>query len=282
MKEAMFYTKLENKTVKCNLCPNECIIENNNIGICRVKKNIDGILYAISYGEISGYSLDPIEKKPIKDYKPGSYIFSIGSYGCNLKCKFCQNYEISQGNPNTLYFSPNEIVEKAKKYKESIGIAYTYNEPIVNYEFVLDCLKLAKKGNLDNVLVTNGFINEEPLKELLKYVDAVNIDLKAFNDNFYSKICSGNIEPVKKSIKIAAEMTHVELTVLLIDNLNTDKNELISMFKWIKKIDNTIPVHLSRYFPRYFMKNPPTKNSTMLEVFSIAGKYLKNVYLGNI
>ncbi|MEA1974491.1 MAG: AmmeMemoRadiSam system radical SAM enzyme [Bacillota bacterium] len=282
MKEASFYSKKDDNVVKCELCPNKCIIKNNCFGICRVRKNIDGILYAIAYGEISGYNLDPIEKKPIKNYKQGSFIFSVGSYGCNFKCKFCQNYEIAHGNPNTLYFSPKDLIDKAKKYKNSIGIAYTYNEPIVNFEYILDCAKLAKKEGFDNVLVTNGYICEKPFKELLQYVDAVNIDLKAYNDKFYLDICEGKLDSVKKSILIAAEITHVEITTMLIDELNTDKNELISMFKWISEIDKTIPMHLTRYFPRYKMTNPQTKISTMLEAFSIASRYLKNVYLGNI
>jgi pyruvate formate lyase activating enzyme len=282
MKEAKYYIKKENGLVKCNLCPHGCFIKNNEVGICRVRKNIDGVLYAISYGEISGYSLDPIEKKPIKNYKPGSYVFSFGSYGCNFECKFCQNYEIAHYNPNTLYFSPEELVNKAIKYKDSIGIAYTYNEPIVNFEYVLDCAKLAKKKGLDNILVTNGFICEEPFRELLKYIDAINIDLKAFNNKFYREICSGELNYVKENIKIAAKLTHLEITCLLIDDLNTDKIELEHMFKWISEIDNTIPIHLTRYFPRYKMKKPKTKVSTILETFSIASRYLKNVYLGNI
>lgn len=282
MKEAMFYEKLDNKKVKCNLCPNNCKINVDNTGICRVRKNIDGKLYALSYGKISGYALDPIEKKPINNYKPGSYIFSIGSYGCNLKCKFCQNYQIAHGNPQTLFFTPEETIEKAKKYNQSIGLAYTYNEPIINYEYILECAKLAKKEGLDNILVSNGFINKEPFIKLLEYIDAANIDLKAFNTKFYEEICASNLEDVKNSIILAAKYTHLEITTLLIDNLNTKPNEIEKLAKWISNIDKNIPLHLSRYFPCYKMNRPQTKISTMFESYAIAKKYLNNVYLGNV
>src|SRR6056297_559351 len=220
MKEALYYEKKENKKIRCVLCPKYCMISEGDTGICRVRKNIDGKLYALSYGKITGYHLDPIEKKPLYNYKKGSMIFSIGSYGCNLTCKFCQNYEIAHGNPRTIDLTIDDIIEKAKEDSRSIGIAYTYNEPLINYEFTLDCAKKAKEEGLDNVLVTNGYINEEPLRELLKYIDAINIDLKAFNNDLYKNICGGTIEEVKESILIAAKEAHIEITCLVIDDLN--------------------------------------------------------------
>jgi pyruvate formate lyase activating enzyme len=282
MKEALYYKKLKNQKVKCNLCPKYCVISKDNIGICRVRKNIDGKLYAISYGKITGYHLDPIEKKPLYNYKKGSMVFSFGSYGCNLTCRFCQNHEIAHGNPRTVNLSIDEIIKKTKEDPRSIGIAYTYNEPLINYEFTLDCAKKAKENGLDNILVTNGYINEEPLKELLKYIDAINIDLKAFNNDFYKTICGGSIEEVKKNIVLSAKQTHVEITCLVIDDLNSNQDEILDMVQWIASIDKDIPLHLARYFPRYKMTKPATKVDTLFNLFNIAKKYLNNVYLGNV
>lgn len=282
MKEAMFYEKLEDHTVKCNLCPHYCVINENKTGICRIRKNINGKLMSLSYGKISGYAMDPIEKKPLIKYKPGSTIFSVGSYGCNLKCKFCQNYRIAHGDPDCIDLTPKALVEQAKKQKDNIGIAYTYNEPLINYEYVLETAKLAKKEGLDNVLVTNGFINKEPFQTLLPYIDAANIDLKAFNDEFYKDICFGSLEEVKEIIKLAYNQIHLEITVLLIDDLNTDKNELENMFQWISDLDQEIVVHLARYFPRYKLKNPPTTIETLMDSQKLAKKYLNNVHLGNV
>lgn len=282
MKEAMYYEKKENLKVKCLLCPKYCSINNGRTGLCRVRKNIEGTLYAMSYGKISGFHLDPIEKKPLSNYKSGTMVFSIGSYGCNFTCKFCQNYEIAHGNPQTIDMSIGEVIKRAKEDPRSIGIAYTYNEPLINYEFILECSKEAKKENLDNILVTNGYINEEPLAELLPYIDAMNIDLKAFNNKFYKEICGGSMEAVKKSIVQSAKMTHVEITCLVIDDLNSNQDEILDMVQWIASIDKDMPLHLSRYFPRYKMKRPPTKVDTLFNLYKIAKKILNNVYLGNI
>jgi pyruvate formate lyase activating enzyme len=282
MKEAMFYEQLDNKTVQCHLCPHRCIIEENKTGICRIRKNVDGKLMSLSYGKISSYAMDPIEKKPLIDYKSGSQILSIGSYGCNLKCKFCQNYRIAHGTPNCIDLSPKALVAKAKKQKDNIGIAYTYNEPLINYEYVLETAKLAKEQGLDNVLVTNGYINKEPFQQLLPYIDAANIDLKAFNNDFYQEICFGSLAEVKEIIALAYDQIHIELTVLLIDDLNTDQKELEQMFQWISSLDETIVVHLARYFPRYKLNNPPTAIETLVESQKLARKYLKNVHLGNV
>lgn len=282
MKEALYYEKRENQKVKCFLCPKNCLISESNTGICRVRKNIHGKLYALSYGKITGYHLDPIEKKPLYNYKKGSMVFSIGSYGCNLTCKFCQNYEIAHGKPRTLDLTIDDIIEKAKEDSRSIGIAYTYNEPLINYEFTLECARKAKEEGLDNILVTNGYINEEPLKELLKYIDAINIDLKAFNNEFYRSICGGTIEEVKRSILIAAKEVHIEITCLVIDDLNSNRDEILDMVQWIASIDKNIPLHLARYFPRYKMTKPPTKVDTLFNLYDIAKEHLNNVYLGNV
>ncbi len=282
MKEALYYEKKDNLKVKCLLCPKCCMITEGNTGICRVRKNIEGTLYAISYGKITGFYLDPIEKKPLKHYKKGSMVFSLGSYGCNLTCKFCQNYEIAHGNPRTIDLSIDAVIKKAKEDPRSIGIAYTYNEPLINYEFTLACAKKAKAEGLDNILVTNGYINEEPLKELLKYIDAMNIDLKAFNNDFYKNICGATIEEVKRSIALSAKLVHVEITCLVIDGLNSNADEILEMVQWIASIDKDIPLHLARYFPRYKMTRPATEVDTLLKLYKIAKKDLNYVYLGNV
>lgn len=282
MKEALYYEKREHQKVKCMLCPKYCVISDGNTGICRVRKNIDGILYALSYGKITGYHFDPIEKKPLYNYKKGSMVFSFGSYGCNLTCKFCQNHEIAHGNPRTIDLSIEDIIKKAKEDSRSIGIAYTYNEPLINYEFTLACAKKAKEEGLDNILVTNGYVNKEPLEELLKYIDAINIDLKAFNNDFYKNICGGTIDEVKKNIILSAKKAHIEITCLVIDNLNSNQDEILEMVKWIASIDKDIPLHLARYFPRYKMTKPATKVDTLFSLHNIAKEYLNNVYLGNV
>lgn len=282
MKEALYYEKKEALKVKCLLCPKYCMISDGSTGLCRVRKNIEGTLYALSYGKISSYHLDPIEKKPLNNYKKGSMVFSFGSYGCNFTCKYCQNYEIALGNPRTIDLSIDNIIKKAKEDPRSIGIAYTYNEPLINYEFVLACAKKAKQEGLDNILVTNGYINEEPLKELLKYIDALNIDLKAFNNDFYKNICGGTIESVKRSIVLSAKESHVEITCLVIDGLNSNQDEILEMVKWIASIDKDMPLHLSRYFPRYKMTRPPTNVDTLFNLYKIAKTHLNNVYLGNV
>lgn len=282
MHKASFYLKKENEIVKCELCPNKCVLKVNKIGKCMVRKNIDGELYNLSYGKISSMSLDPIEKKPIYQYKPKSKVYSIGSYGCNFTCDFCQNHHIAQNKPKTIYMSPEDVIKKAKEKKDNIGIAYTYNEPLINFEFIYDCSKLAKDNNLDNILVTNGYINSKPLKKILPLIDAVNIDIKAFNNQFYKDICDGNLSVVKKNIKLAYEYTHVELTLLLIDDLNTNKEELKKLFQWIGRIDKNIVLHITRYFPCYKMKKPKTKMKTLLDAYTEAKKYLNNVFLGNV
>jgi len=284
--KAQYYNKLENNTVRCVLCPHNCRIRNGEWGICSVRRNIDGDLYAESYGQISSIALDPIEKKPLYHFHPGSYILSVGSYGCNLRCLFCQNYSISMEAPNTVYISPENLIYKAFELKKSdnIGLAYTYNEPLINYEYVLDCCKLAKAKNLKNILVTNGYIREEPFKEILPYIDAMNIDLKSFYNDFYRKICGGKSDFVKNTIYTAATSgCHVEITTLIIPGLNDTEKEMEELSSWIADISSDIPLHLSRFFPRYKLTDKEfTPRATLDKLAQIAGKHLKYVHLGNV
>lgn len=286
MKKAQYFEKLDEKTVRCELCPHYCIINDNKKGICDIRVNENGELYSLVYGKASAVNTDPIEKKPLYHFFPGQTILSVGSIGCNFKCKFCQNYDIAQpasGEFRRLHdLSPQAIIDLAKKEK-SFGIAYTYNEPIVWYEYMLDTAKLAHENQLKNVVVSNGFINEKPLAELLNYIDAFNIDLKAFENDFYKKFASGRIDPVKDSlIKIKDSGCHVEITNLVIPGLNDDKDVFQKMVKWISgNLGKDTPLHLSRYFPTFKLDIESTPPETLLSLFEIADSELDHVYLGN-
>jgi len=281
--EALYCEKLDKNLVICHLCPNECRIQDGKHGSCGVRVNRQGILYSEVYGKATGIHLDPIEKKPLYRYHPGENILSIGTKGCNFHCDFCQNFHISQepGSP-TFSITSETIVNRAKE-ERSFGIAYTYNEPFIWYEFVLDTAKLARKNGLKNVLVTNGYVNREPLEEMLPFIDAMNIDVKSFDENFYINICKGRVKPVLETVKIAAKKCHVELTNLIIPTLNDSDEAIRKMVSWI--CDNTppnTPLHLSRYFPCYNMALPVTPIETMKRAEKIAKERLTYVYLGNV
>lgn len=283
MKEALYYEKGNDGVVRCFLCPHHCRISPGKVGICKVRQNIDGRLYSENYGKVSSINLDPIEKKPLYHFHPGSIILSIGSYGCNFRCNFCQNWQIAQQTKvATEQISAEEIVNIAVNQKNNIGIAYTYNEPSIWYEYVLDCAKLARQADLKNILVTNGFIEKEPLESLLPYIDAMNIDVKAFNDNFYKNFTSGDLSSVKQTIEIAQDKCHVEITTLLIPGINDSEAEIKSLAKWIANLRKDIPLHLTRYFPNYKMDLPATPVETIKNARELAKKYLDYVYTGNI
>ena len=287
IKEAMFYHKLGNKGVHCFLCPHNCKIPNGGRGFCGVRKNSDGILYTLNYGEISSIAVDPIEKKPLYRFHPGSYILSVGSIGCNLKCPFCQNHTIAQVKPeevNTQYADSEAVVAKAVSLlsQGNIGIAYTYNEPSIWYESVYETAKLAKDRGLLNVMVTNGYLSREPLEQLLPNIDAMNIDLKAFNPEFYRELLKGGLEEVQASIQLAAANCHVEVTALIIPGRNDSEEEMEQMAAWLSALSPEIPLHLSRYFPRYEMTGEATPIDTLNRLKQIAERHLKYVFLGNV
>ncbi|MFH1578326.1 MAG: AmmeMemoRadiSam system radical SAM enzyme [Candidatus Omnitrophota bacterium] len=283
VKEALFYEPLSDHKVKCNLCPHACKILPGKCGFCRVRENQKGKLYSLIYSQITSLALDPIEKKPLYHFHPGEYILSVGTKGCNLSCPFCQNWSISQKSDVPLKeISPGEIIRKAKQYK-SFGIAYTYNEPFVWYEFVLDTAILARKEGLKNVLVTNGYINPRPLDKIIPFIDAMNIDLKSMENEFYRKFCQGNLENVLATIKRASGACHVELTNLVIPGLNDKDENFIMLVDWVLNfLGPKIPMHFSRYFPCYRMDLPPTPPATLKRAEAIARKKLKYVYLGNL
>ncbi|MBU5437064.1 AmmeMemoRadiSam system radical SAM enzyme [Tissierella sp. MSJ-40] len=277
----MYYKKGEASKVYCSLCPHYCSISENKAGKCRVRKNIEGTLYTLNYGKITSYAYDPIEKKPLYHFYPGSNIFSIGSFGCNLACEFCQNWEIVNKETLTMEIEDQDMLTLSTA-KHSIGIAYTYNEPTIWFEYVRHLLDVIKDKNLKNILITNGYINEEPLRQLLPYIDAMNIDLKSINDSFYNNICKGSLEPVLKTIEISSKVTHIEVTTLVIDGENSSLEEIDSLSQKIASINKSIPLHLSRYFPAYKMKRQPTNFNTLMEARNIARKHLDYVYIGNV
>ncbi len=284
MKESRYYEEMGNGVVRCTICPHNCIIKIGRKGFCQAIQNFDGKLFSINYGQITAIHLDPIEKKPLYHYRPGSLILSIGSFGCNFRCGFCQNHTISMGKEyDVVHRSPKQIVEKAIALRPNIGIAYTYNEPIIFFEFMRDIAIEAKNNNLDNILVSNGFINKEPLNEISPLLDAANIDLKAFNNEFYEKITRGKLNDVLNTIEILYDNNvHLEITHLLIQGFNDNIKEFKKMIKWIAAIDKTIPLHISRYYPAYKFTASATNASLIKHYADVAKEVLDYVYIGNV
>lgn len=283
MREALHYQHDEQR-VACCLCPKECVIPEGKTGFCRVRRNRGGILYAENYAACSSSALDPIEKKPLYHFYPGSTIVSLGTWGCNFACRFCQNWQIAQDSPQTRTLLPQQAAELAAYYKNkgNIGIAYTYSEPSVWYEYILDTAQAVSAAGMKNILVTNGYINPKPLAELLPYIDAMNIDVKAYQEEFYRNMCSGGLEAVKRTVETASRHCHVEITTLLVPGYNDTLNEINRLAEWLAGIDSDIPLHLSRYFPNYKLDLPPTPPETMIAAKDAAQKQLNYVYLGNI
>lgn len=272
--------------MRCEICPIGCNLSEGEVGFCKARINRGGRIVAENYGKITSIGMDPIEKKPLRRFFPGSQILSVGSYGCNFRCSFCQNYRISmiETPVDTLNISPSQLVRHALDFvpKGNIGLAYTYNEPLVGYEFVMDCAKLAVEKGLKNVVVTNGYINEKPLKALLPYIHAFNIDLKGFSTEFYKKV-GGDLEVVKNTITIAAEKSHVEVTTLVIPGENDKDEEIRRLSQWLASVDKAIPLHLSRFFPTFRMLDKePTSIDHIYNLANIARESLLYVYEGNV
>ncbi|MEI6050601.1 MAG: AmmeMemoRadiSam system radical SAM enzyme [Bacteroidota bacterium] len=277
--------KITNNKAECLLCPHSCKITKDKKGICGVRKNTGEAIELMTYGVISGFSPDPVEKKPLYHFFPGHKILSIGSYGCNMKCDFCQNFNISQKIPESFIpeTTPEKIVKTALATEKNIGIAFTYNEPVIWFEFMRDTAILAKNEGLFTVMVSNGFVNSEPLNEIIQFIDAFNIDLKAFNQNFYHKLTGADIEPVKNCLKqIAKSGKHLEITTLVIPGQNDDEKEMALQSEWIAaELGRNVPLHLSRYFPMFQRNDPPTSQETLNRLYEIASKNLDHVYMGN-
>lgn len=288
MHEALFYTAVKNEMVQCYLCPQNCRIKPGDLGDCRVRMNRSGMLSSEVYGKVEALNLDPVEKKPLYHFFPGTRILSVGTAGCNLHCQFCQNHELSQcgitGRSTLHEFTPDELVGLAKETPDNIGLAFTYNEPVVNYEFMLNTAVKAKAVGLQTAMISNGYIHTNPLQNLLEAIDAFNIDLKAFNRKFYQKYCKGRLAPVLDAIKqIAKTGKHLELTTLVIPGLNDDFNDFEMLCRWIAdETGNSTVLHLSRYFPGYRLRLAPTPAKTLFQLYDLAKDYLHHVYLGNL
>ncbi len=270
----------------CQVCMHHCSLKPGQRGICKARKNEDGKIVCENYGQVTSLNLDPIEKKPLNMFYPGSLILSVGSYGCNLRCPFCQNYEISMTDGDravSRYMSPQELTERAQKYRMvgNIGVAFTYNEPLVGWEYVRDAAKLVHAYGMKNVMVTNGSASLSVLEELLPYIDAMNIDLKGIRKEYYRKL-GGDLETVKAFIARAAEGCHVELTTLVVPGENDGLSEMAEEAEWIASVNREIPLHITRFFPRYHMTDrEATDVRRIYEMKETAERYLPYVYVGN-
>lgn len=276
---------MENK-VTCDLCPIYCKISEGSIGLCKARSNIEGKIVSLSYGKVIAIDLDPIEKKPLKFFYPGSKILSVGTFGCNMACPFCQNYQIARAGSKDLSsydISPENLIDIALNLKErgNIGIAFTYNEPTINFEYVKDTFVLAKKAGLETVLVTNGQINEPYLKDLIDLTKAWNIDLKSFSKKVYKSL-GGDLPTTLNTIEKVSKFSHLEITSLIVPGISDNLEDFKKEVDFISGINPKIPLHLSRYFPAYKYKEEATSLELMKKMKKIAEEKLKNVVLGNV
>ncbi len=292
MKEALFYEKLDDSAVYCHLCAHECKIADHKFGLCGVRENVGGLLYTHAYGHLVAEHVDPIEKKPLYHFLPGSSSFSIATVGCNFRCGFCQNWEISQApskreqgvSLSEEEFTPQDLVDEALG-NDCQSIAYTYTEPTIFFEYAYDIAKLAKARGLRNVFVTNGYMTKACLKGIASYLDAANVDLKFFKESSYRKHCSASLSPVLDSIKLMKDLgIWVEVTTLIIPGINDSEEELGGIAKFIFSVDKDIPWHVSRFHPDYkFTGYPTTPEETLKKAQSLGeGIGLKFVYAGNV
>ncbi|WP_432642772.1 AmmeMemoRadiSam system radical SAM enzyme [Acidaminococcus sp.] len=272
--------------ISCTLCPHHCSLASGAVGFCRARENAGGKIADRNYGLLTALALDPIEKKPLRRFHPGSVILSVGSFGCNLHCPFCQNASISQAGKEAarLKVLPRQLLQLALEYKRkagNIGVAFTYNEPLVGYEYVRDCARLLKEKGLATVLVTNGMIDSRAWQDLLPFVDAANIDLKGFTPDFYHWL-QGNLETVKTNIRLAvAAGCHVEVTTLVIPGKNDSDREMMQEAAWLASLSPELPLHLSRCFPRWQLDIPATPVPAIYHLAAVARKWLQYVYEGN-
>lgn len=288
-KKALWWEKLEDKKVRCTLCPRYCILKDGQIGFCSIRKNIDGILYAISYGKTTGFAVDPIEKKPLFHFLPGSDILSFGTVGCNLGCKFCQNWtstKVKMDEIHSVSATPEQVVQLAKE-NDVRSIAYTYNDPTIFGEYVIDVSKLAREEGIKSVMVTAGYIDKEARKDVYKYIDAANVDLKAFTEKFYWELTQSHLNDVLDTLIWLKQETNVwiELTTLLIPDENDSPKEIKQMCEWIlENLGDSVPLHFTAFHPTFKMMNKErTPISTLIRARSIAVQQgIKYCYLGNV
>jgi pyruvate formate lyase activating enzyme len=293
IKEAKFWATIPGKPgyVQCNLCSRRCVIAPGKFGVCGVRRNIEGKLYTYVYGLLTAANLDPIEKKPLSHFNPGSAVFSISTPGCNFYCQFCQNWEISQSRLESglygEYYPPEEVVREAKRLRAD-GISYTYNEPTIFYEYMYDVSRLARKDGLFNTIVTNGYMTPEALEEFYPYLDAATVDFKASGDpEFYRKYMGvPDPEPIKQTlVELKKKGVHIEITDLIVPNVGDDEEKFRQLVAWIlENLGDEVPLHILRFYPHYKMIDyPPTDVSTLEDMASIAKEAgLKYVYIGNV
>jgi len=286
LKEAMLYEK-EDAKVRCNICAHHCRITENGYGVCRTRQNIDGKLYTLIYSSVSSAHVDPIEKKPLYHFFPGTLVFSLGTISCNFRCKHCQNWSISTAKVGEVYTTempPEEAIRQTKK-SGCDGIAWTYNEPTIWFEYTYDSAKLAKREELYTIYVTNGYISEDALNEIAPFLDAANVDVKAFSDSFYKKISGAKLEPVLETCeRMQEKKIHLELTYLIIPGYNDSEEEIKKFSEWVVDLNASAPVHFSAFYPAHLMLDvPPTSIETLEMAHGIAKEAgLEYVYLGNV
>lgn len=292
LKEAMLVRELGDQTVQCRVCEHACVLHPGAVGICGVRENRDGVLYLAVYGDAVATHIDPIEKKPLFHFFPGSDALSIGTYGCNLRCNWCQNWDLSQvrnpgqlSNMRNMHYSPEELVSIARQ-RRSQSIAYTYNEPTVFFEYTYDVARLARQHGIKNVYVSNGYMSLECLEMLTPYLDAINVDLKGFTDVMYTRYTGAHLEPVKRNIAFIAQETDIwiEVTTLVIPELNDSDDELRAAAEWLASVDPDMPWHISAFHPSYKMLDRPRTSVTTLERAYKIGKDagIKHIYVGNV
>ncbi len=282
LKAAEFSQTLSESRVGCLLCPAECKLGEGQVGICGCRFNQDGKLMTSNYGELVTLAVDPIEKKPLYHFYPTADILSTGPNGCNFSCVNCQNWQISQCKIETAYWSPEELADAANR-DGSIGIAFTYTEPLIWYEYIMDVAPLLKANGQKVVLVSNGYVSPRPLEKLIGVMDAINIDLKSMRPDFYRRICKGELAPVLDNIRAIAESNvHMELTNLVIPTMNDSEEDLKQLIDFVASLSDMIPLHFSAYHPDYKLELPPTPIDTMLKARELARRKLKFVYLGNV
>jgi pyruvate formate lyase activating enzyme len=286
--EARWYKKLPHKKVECQLCPRKCVVDDRERGYCGVRENWDGIYYTLVHSNPCTYHVDPIEKKPLFHFLPGTTAFSIATVGCNVDCKFCQNWQISQVRPEqveNMDMPPRKVVQMAKDYS-SPSIAYTYTEPVVFSEYMYDTALEGRKKGIKSVMISNGYIMEEPMRELTEVLDAVKVDLKAFTEKYYQELVAGELKPVLDTLVLLRKLEiWTEIVYLVVPTHNDGDKELTELSKWIKSnLGNDIPVHFTRFYPQYQLRNlPPTPVKTLERARSIAtAEGLNFVYVGNI
>lgn len=281
---ASYFRSLGQQDVECLLCPWHCRIRPGKTGLCGARENREGTLYSANYGQVTSLALDPIEKKPLYHFYPGRPILSVGSFGCNLSCSFCQNWQISQGRPLSEYISPEKLVEMAVNCRPqgNLGVAYTYNEPFISYEYLADTAPLVAAEGMKNVLVTNGIVESEPLQALLPHLDAMNVDIKSMDDEFYRRLCGGRAQHPRDTVEAALAHCHVEITNLLIPGENDSDEQIEALVDWAAGLSEHMPVHFSAYRPAHDFHAPSTPATTLKRAHEIAVSKLKFVYIGNL